>query len=322
MTQRWIGGAPRWRAAGEPFQAARYEVAAITETEAAGFIATHHYQPTMPSTSYRFGLFDHGLVDGQGEGRAERVLVGVLTLGVPMNQSVLTRAFPTLEPYTESLDFNRLVLLDAVPGNAESFFTAAALRLAAEHGVRGVVTYADPQPRWRTTGPRPELIKPGHVGIVYQALNFLYAGRATRRTLVLLPDATVLSARAMAKVTGSERGAAGVIARLVDHGAPHPDSVSDTELIRRFGPPATEFTAALARRWWLRLALHTVQARRVAHPGNHRYLLRIGTRAQRTRTVIGLATGPYPKPVADLALTWPGMDRLMASPGRPVQGAP
>lgn len=233
------------------------------------------------------------------------MLVGALTLGVPMNRAVLTRAFPTLQPYTEAQEFNRLVLLDQVPANAESFFTAAALRQAAQHGVRGVVTFADPQPRWRTTGPRPELIKPGHVGIVHKALNFTYAGRGTRRTLVLLPDATALSARAMAKVTGGERGAAGVIARLVAHGAPHPDTVPATELLRRSGPQTSDLTPALIRRLWLRLALHAVHARRVAHPGNHRYLLRIGTRAQRTRTVIGLAAGPYPKPAADLALTWP-----------------
>jgi hypothetical protein len=214
-----------------------------------------------------------------------------------------------LEPYTEAQDFNRLVILDAVPGNAESYFTAVALRLAAERGVRGVVTFADPQPRWRTTGPRPVLIKPGHVGIVYQALNFTYAGRGTRRSLVLLPDATVLSARAMAKVTGAERGAAGVIARLVAHGAPHPDTVTDTEMISRFDPDSADLTPALTRRLWLRLALQAVNARRVAHPGNHRYLLRIGTRAQRTRTVIGLAAAPYPKSAADLALTWPGTDR-------------
>jgi hypothetical protein len=47
-------------------------------------------------------------------------------------------------------------------------------RLAAARGVRGLVTFADPVPRWRVTGSRPEMIKPGHVGIVYQACNFDY----------------------------------------------------------------------------------------------------------------------------------------------------
>jgi hypothetical protein len=308
-TQRWNGGSPRWRLVGEPFDPDRYDVAPIAKTQAAQFIGRHHYQPTMPATTCQFGLFDH---------RPDaRTLVGVLTLGVPMTRAVLTSAFPTLEPYTEAQEFNRLVILDAVPGNAESFFTARALRLAAERGVRGVVTFADPQPRWRTTGPRPELIKPGHVGIVYQACNFTYTGRGTRRSLVLLPDATVLSARAMAKVTGLERGAEGVIARLVAHGAPHPDRVTEHELISQFGPQRTDLGPALMRRLWLRLALQAVQARRVSHPGNHRYLLRIGTRAQRSRTVIGFSGSSYPKPDADLVLTWSDTDREPAATGRP-----
>lgn len=49
-------------------------------------------------------------------------------------------------------------------------------------------------PRWRTVDGRAELIKPGHVGIFYQALSFSVAGRSTPRTLVMLPDATVLTA--------------------------------------------------------------------------------------------------------------------------------
>lgn len=78
-------------------------------------------------------------------------------------------------------------------------------------------------------------------------------------------------ARAMAKVTGLERGAAGVIARLVAHGAPHPDTVTEAELVARFGRPAPDFTPAVMRRLWLRLALQAVGARRVSHPGNHRF---------------------------------------------------
>lgn len=57
------------------------------------------------------------------------------------------------------------------------------------------------------------------------------------------------SARAAAKVTGFERGDAGVIARVVAHGAPHPDTVTDTELIHRFGPEEKELTPATLRRY-------------------------------------------------------------------------
>lgn len=149
------------------------------------------------------------------------------------------------------------------------------------------MSFGDPIERWRSGPNGPELIKPGHCGIVYQALNFRYLGRSAARTLTLLPDATVLTARAQAKVTDGETGAAGVIARLITLGATAPQDDADP-------------------RRWLRDALREVGSRRVRHPGNHRYALRIGrTRGERTRTVIGMATGRYPKPDLTLPLATP-----------------
>jgi hypothetical protein len=117
---------------------------------------------------------------------------------------------------------------------------------------------------------------PGHVGTICQASNFIYAGRGTPRTLILLPDGTALTARAAAKVTGGERGCDGVVARLIAHGATAPAGESPAE--------------------WLAEALRRIGARKVRHPGNHRYIHRIGrTRAERTRVVIGMSSQQYPK---------------------------
>lgn len=75
-----------------------------------------------------------------------------------------------------------------------------------------------------------------------------------------------------------------MIERLVRHGAAPPQPGTD---------PCQ----------WLREALRTVGSRRIRHPGNHRYALRIGrTRGERTRTAIGLATGRYPKPSGQFCL--------------------
>lgn len=38
-----------------------------------------------------------------------------------------------------------------------------------------------------------------------------------------------------------------------------------------------------------------MNARKLRHPGNHRYAFRLGTRSQRTRVVIALRPQPYPK---------------------------
>lgn len=270
-TQRWRDRRAHWApVTADRFEPARYAVHEIDESSAQTFVRRHHYSSSWPAARLRYALLDL---------RQATKLVGVIVLGIPMAKKVLTNPFPTLEPYTESLELSRLVLLDDVPANAESWFCAEAFRRAAIDGLRGVVAFADPEPRWRRSSSGRELVKPGYCGIVYQALNFDYLGRGTRRSLVLLPDATALSARAIAKVTGGEAGRHGVISRLVALGATAPAPGQDPT-------------------HWLRAALHDVGAVRVPHRGNHRYALRLGrTRAERTRVLVGLPAGAYPKPL-------------------------
>ena len=132
--------------------------------------------------------------------------------------------------------------------------------------------FSDPLPR-RLDG---QLIMPGHVGAIYQALapNCRYTGRGTPRTLTMLPDGSVLPARSMQKVRAGERGSAGVVARLVQLGA---DPLT--------GNPAG----------WLAGALERVGASQVRHRGNHRYVLPIGDRAARRATPVALESMPPPK---------------------------
>jgi hypothetical protein len=277
-SQRWRERQHSWRHTSEGgFDPNRYAVIPLAEGPAREFVQAHHYSSSWPAAKLRYGLIDRWPLDEYAAIPAAPwlpwgQLVGVLVLGIPMQRKVLTNPFPTLVPYDESLDLSRLVLLDPVPANAESWFCARAFELAAQDGVRGVVAFSDPIARWRGS----ELIMPGHIGTVYQASNFTFAGRSTARTLVLLPDGTSLPARAAAKVTGGERGRDGVVARLVAVGAAQPVGEDPAQ--------------------WLAAALHSIGARRVRHPGNFRYLLRIGrTRAERTRVVIGMAAARYPK---------------------------
>lgn len=256
LCQRWNRRRSSWRRTSEGgFDQGLYFVAPIGEELAREFVLTHHYSGSWPVARLRYGLYDMLALR----------MVGVAVLGVPMSERVLTGPFPTLDPYRQSLELSRLVLLDEVPANAESWFATQVFKHAAEAGVRGVVMFSDPMPR-RSGG---EVLMPGHVGIIYQACNARYVGRGTPRTLTVLPDHTVLTARAIAKVRSGERGSAGVLARLAALGAPA-------------GAP-------------LREQLAVIGARRVRHQGNHKFCIPIGTRAQRRAAPVALESIPYPK---------------------------
>jgi hypothetical protein len=265
--QRWSpGGVPSWRRPQDGgFCPARYGVAAIAEDPAREFVVSRHYSRSYPAAVRRYGLFDLAAPGPE--------LAGVAVLSVPASKRVLTRAFPALEPYEQTLELGRFVLADEVPANGESWFLAQCSRLAAADGLRGLVMFSDPMPRTRADGT---LVMPGHAGTIYQASNATYTGTATARTLTVLRDGTVLSDRAAQKIRKRECGHEGAERRLIAHGARVPRAMED---------PAA----------WLADALASIGARKIRHPGNHRYLFTIGTRRERMRVAIGLASRPYPK---------------------------
>ncbi|NTX07070.1 hypothetical protein [Myxococcus sp. CA040A] len=137
---------------------------------------------------------------------------------------------------------------DEVPPDGETWFLALAVEVLARDGVVGVLSFADPEARATAIG---ELVFPGHVGTIYQAHNAVYRGRATPRTLHLLPDGTVFSARAAQKVRAREQGWRYAVAQLVESGAEAPAPGED-------------------RSGWLRVWL-PLATRRQRHQGNHRY---------------------------------------------------
>lgn len=258
--QRWEGGTHTWRHRRDGgFDASRYEVEAIDETAAKRYVLGHHYSGSYPASRLRYGLFEDG------------VLLGVLVFGVPTQRAVLTNVFTDLEPYQESLELSRLVLADRVPANGESWFLAQCFREAAAVGLRGVVSFADPVPRI-VDG---KVLFPGHIGHVYMASNATYCGRGTARTLALLPDGRTINHRSMQKVRKQERGHDHVERQLVAMGAP----------VMLAGERPVD---------WLNRVLPEITTP-LRHRGNHRYVFRLGTRAQRRRTRIAIPSSPFPK---------------------------
>jgi len=269
---RWNGGRSVWqhRHQRDLFTPDHHEAVLLPDDgPARTFLEAHHYLAGWPAAVHRIGLIDHRHPGTDGlPGR----LVGVMVLSVPTNVRVLTNPFPHLVPYTETLEVSRLCLKDEVGFNGESWFCAAAFRLVAERGVRGVVSFSDPAPYRRRTVYGTEVVTKGHIGTTYQALNFQYLGRTARRTEIVLPDGSVLHDRCVTKVRRGERGAAAVERRLVALGA----------------RPRIRGQTGTA---WLDQVLNEIGATRRPSSRKHRYALAIG----RPRTVIGMTALPYPK---------------------------
>jgi len=255
-TQRWRAGRAHFRCPEEVIATRQYEVAPIADDRTAkAFVTLHHYSRSYPSARFRMGLYRHDQ------------LVGVAVFSHPCNDRVLD-VLPVERG--AGVELGRFVLLDAVPGNGETWFLARAFELLRREHVAGVVSFSDPQPRQTAKG---DLVLPGHVGRIYQAHNAVYLGRGTARTLRLLPDGRVLSDRAIAKIRARDRGWRYASEQLVSFGA--------TPLA------ADEDARAWLSTWLARLT------RQVPHRGNHKYVWALATRIRR-QLPLGKA---YPKQI-------------------------
>lgn len=235
VVQRWRGRRDSYRPAGETINTRSYEVATIADDSTArAFVEAHHYSASYPAARRRYGLY-------RGPD-----LVGVAVLSEPMCSGVLA-ALPC--PRESAAELGRFVLLDDVPANGETWMLARVFDLARRDGIEGIVSFSDSTPRTTSDG---RVVFAGHVGTIYQASNAIYQGRAAARTVRLLPDGTVLSARAISKIRGRERGWRYASALLVAHGA---GPLSEGDDVR----------AWLAE--WLPRLTRTLRTQ-----GNHRYL--------------------------------------------------
>lgn len=118
----------------------------ITSKEAARVVIANHYLHRRPSISHAIGLMDD-----------DKNVVGVVTFGTPPSRHLQISACPS-DP-SRVAELNRLWLDDSLPQGSASWFMARALRMLPP---LIVVSYADTA--W------------GHLGYVYRACNFRYAG--------------------------------------------------------------------------------------------------------------------------------------------------
>ena len=117
-----------------------------------GIIIKEHYLHRKAPCSVAFGLFKDNNIHG------------VICYGTPSSAS-LRKGIAGLENTHNVIELTRLWVSDDVPKNGESYLIGNTLKLC---GKEIVVSYADTEQN--------------HVGIVYQATNWLYSGLSAKRT--------------------------------------------------------------------------------------------------------------------------------------------
>ena len=163
-------------------------VAPVPIRVAKAILERSHYLHSLPgATKLAFGVF-----------AADRLL-GVITLG-----SGPTNAYRLVEgaKADDCIALTRLWLSDELPANSESRVIGIVLRSLARHTcLKFVVTYADPMA--------------GHLGIIYQASNWIYVGTSQATPLYDMGDGIARHSRSLSNALGTRS-----VRHFLDRGVP------------------------------------------------------------------------------------------------------
>jgi len=129
-----------------------YKIKQISYREAMEIVVKNHYLHRKCPCSIAFGLFLNDEIKG------------VICYGTP-SSSTLRSGIAGKDNSFNVIELTRLWVCDSVPKNGESFLIGNTLKMC---GKEIVVSYAE--------------IQQGHVGVVYQATNWLYTGLSAKRT--------------------------------------------------------------------------------------------------------------------------------------------
>ena len=149
-------------------------------------LVRNHYLHSFPGgTQLSFGVF------------SETRLAGAITFGVgPTNAHRLVDDAVS----RDCLTLTRLWLDDELPKNSESLVIGLCLRSLRRHtDVKFVLSYADPAQ--------------GHIGIIYQATNWIYTGPSSAMPLYDIGDGVPRHSRTLSHDIGSHS-----MRHFADHG--------------------------------------------------------------------------------------------------------
>lgn len=129
-----------------------YTIKPIASKDANEMVVESHYLHRRASTMFAYGLFD-------GE-----EMIGCVIYGKPASPSLCVGVCG-VEESSKVLELTRLWIKDGTPKNTESYLIGRSLRLLPKEKDI-IVSYAE--------------IGAGHIGIVYQATNWIYTGMSDR----------------------------------------------------------------------------------------------------------------------------------------------
>lgn len=128
------------------------EVKPIKYKDTLPFILNIHYAKRVPSISYSYGLFD------------KDELIGIVTYGTP-SSSGLRKGICGEEYAPIVIELNRLCL-KYNRKNEASYLVSKSIKMLPKPSI--IVSFADTEQ--------------SHLGIVYQATNFIYTGLSAKRS--------------------------------------------------------------------------------------------------------------------------------------------
>lgn len=210
--QRWRKRRSSFVPPVECFKPSKARVEIIPFQMAKEFVETHHYSGSIGTCRLAVGLFYKPF------SFEKEILGGVAIIGNPIQPQAIRTYFDGLDAQL-GVEMNRLVLLDSIPFNGESFLIGKTLRLLkrSRPELRGCLSYCDPVPHYSEDG---RLQKKGHVGTVYRCTNAAFKGRSGPRTQFLDRNGRVVSERSLSKLRLGERGEDGIYQTLLELGAP------------------------------------------------------------------------------------------------------
>ena len=152
-----------------------YDILRISYDDTKPFILDIHYAKRMPSISYAYGLFKNNN------------LIGIVSYGSPPSPA-LCKGIAGEKNKSIVLELNRLVLKDNKKNEA-SILIGASLKLLPKPRI--IVSYADTEQK--------------HIGVVYQATNFIYTGLSDKRKEWRLKGSNIHSKTVCETYTLAER---------------------------------------------------------------------------------------------------------------------